>query len=189
VSKLAKADSFFQHIFFLSFIAALTFLLANWWEFPLVDYRFGIGLSKTNGVILESRVAQVTIRRPKGDLQEWRAFVRYQYTVDGVTYKSDRIEVIRPVVVFVSGQANNLEHEDNLHMKYRVGRAVPVYYNAQNPSFALLERGYPLSRVVENLVMIGLLSVGFGLLLRHRRKRHKELAPKRIIPQNLDDLK
>jgi Protein of unknown function (DUF3592) len=190
MSKLARVDSFFHYFYFFAFIVSPFMLLWGTWErFPLVDYRFGIGLSKAEGVILESRVDNVTVPLRGSDGRAWRANIRYRYNVNGVTYESDRIAVIRPIRVFSSsGQANNLVYEDNLHLKYRVGRTVPVYYNPQNPSFALLERGYPLSRIVMNLVSIGLLAVGSGFLLRHYRTRRKELAPKRIVPQNLKDL-
>jgi hypothetical protein len=184
MSKLARVDSFFPYAYFFGFILSPFMLLWGTWErFPLIDYRFGIGLSEAEGVILESRVDKVTVPLRGADGRAWRANIRYRYNVNGVAYESDRIAVVRPITVFSSKQANNLEHEDRLHLKYRVGRTVLVYYNPKNPSFALLERGYPLSRIVVNLVSIGLLAAGTGLLLRHYRTRRKQLVPKRVVPQ------
>lgn len=90
----------------------------------------------TQGVISVSRADQ-------GFGGVWRVQVEYEYEVLGQPFEGDRIAY---------GRVTSWADVKELVKKYQEGQAATVYYDAGNPSNAVLKRGYSL----EILWVIGL---------------------------------
>jgi hypothetical protein len=105
----------------------------------------------------------------------YSAYVKYNYTVNGVPYSSTRITPMdtgstdpRPAISTIT--------------KYQVGQGVVVMYDPSHPGYSLLETDPGNSSIV--FMVAGLLIIAFGVLIiiltmrskpRHRRKLYKKL--------------
>jgi hypothetical protein len=88
-----------------------------------------LGSRRSGGLAILSRTA-------------FRMTVQYSYTVWGQTYSGHRINA------FDSGAILNRAELETLVQRYRTGQPVVVYYRADRPKLALLDRASPSWRQV-----------------------------------------
>ena len=90
------------------------------------------GWPTTGGTILSNRFSGVTIKEYDGDVYTTSGvYIRYEYSVDGISYESLSINSI-DTPFYPSSYAN----------RYPVGKNIIVYYNPNNPAEAVLEPGF-----------------------------------------------
>ena len=90
------------------------------------------GWPTTEGTIASNRLMGVRFEEYDGDFYtQYDAYIRYQYSVNGITYDSLSI--------------NSIEthgYPSSFASRYPVGKDVVVYYNPKDPSEAVLEPGF-----------------------------------------------
>jgi uncharacterized protein DUF3592 len=82
------------------------------------------------GKVLDSRL--LAVRDNRGDT--WKAHVLYEYSVNGVSYRSDVLQLEAGSSSFTGGAEKTIA-------RYPVGSVVPVYFNPESPGDAMLEPG------------------------------------------------
>ena len=82
------------------------------------------------GRVLDSRLREVHDH----DGTTWQAYVLYEYSVDGVGYRSDVLQLEAGSSSFTKGAQKTIA-------RYSIGSVVPVYYNPEAPGDAMLEPG------------------------------------------------
>lgn len=116
----------------------------------------------TEGQIVSSKMAfrqRIAGRHPRGGRKGSGVKLLYEYKVNGNTYTSDRIHFVRTYSSMSSASRRLSE--------YPVGKRVLVYYNAHEPSKAILEPGLSLSAgspLFLGLLMILLCSIAFFIV-------------------------
>jgi hypothetical protein len=101
--------------------------------FALPQAVASIDWPTTEGVVLTSAIEEVGW----SDNEGWCPSVRYAYTVGGKKYVFDRVEIQS----ICNGSTDYYAGE--VIRRYPVGKRVVVFYNPQNPAFAVLEPGIP----------------------------------------------
>lgn len=87
------------------------------------------------GVITHSKVASEYSRDSDGRTTKmYYPNIKYDYAVNGVDYKGDKYE-LKVTKSSPDTFARNIVNE------FKLGKAVPVYYNPANPSIAILSPG------------------------------------------------
>ncbi|HSM24294.1 MAG TPA: DUF3592 domain-containing protein [Anaerolineaceae bacterium] len=89
----------------------------------------------TDGKIIFSDLdAQISTDDEGYQTTTYLAKIYFSYELDGITYESDRIN-------FDYGmRTSNLRKQQSIVEQYPVGTMVPVYYDADDPSQAVLEK-------------------------------------------------
>jgi hypothetical protein len=88
----------------------------------------------TDGSIQKSRLVGTSVRGWDGEFFfETKAFIGYQYTVDGVEYSASRVNPI---------DTPFHQYQRSYTDRYPIGKEVVVYYNPRDPSDAVLEPGF-----------------------------------------------
>jgi len=82
------------------------------------------------GKVLDSRLREVHDH----DGTTWQAYVLYEYTVNGASYRSDVLQLEAGSSSFTKGAQKTIA-------RYPIGSVVPVYYNPEAPADAMLEPG------------------------------------------------
>lgn len=82
----------------------------------------------------------------------WYFFIEYEYVVDNIKYKSDRVH-------FGFQGATDIDYAQSYVNEYPIGRQVEVYYQSGNANFSVLE---PEVREYQQFIIIG---VNFILIL------------------------
>jgi hypothetical protein len=110
----------------------------------------------TEGVVISRRIVANKFKEYDGDYYTvYRGYIRYDYQVDGITYSSLAVNVIdTPYYPYETA------------LSYPEGKAVQVYYDPKNPSRAVLEPGWVLSRQAVGFFPSVFLLIGFYLLVR-----------------------
>jgi hypothetical protein len=115
---------------------------------------------------VKGRITQCDVVRKGGTTGRGVSNVRYEielaysYTVDGKRFRGDRMQVF--------GVSHKFEDDAQEHARqYPVGKAVPVYYNPDDPEDAVLEPGIVPSASVQGgrWASIGGVVVGVIVLL------------------------
>jgi hypothetical protein len=108
---------------------------------------------ETQGQVRECRIIEIPLRNRK----EYRTTATYEYAVNGTQYRSQRR--------FFGEEATggSRSQAEQLHLKYRVGSQVTVYYNPDNPKEAVLELG--VHKALGWMTGFGLLFVSMGCLI------------------------
>ncbi|MBT6155636.1 MAG: DUF3592 domain-containing protein, partial [Planctomycetaceae bacterium] len=88
----------------------------------------------TDGKIIESRVEREKSVGDSVDDQQYKAVVKYEFTVEGTEYTSDR-------VAFGIGTSNHRSDAKKIVNEYPARRTVAVHYSPDDPSDAVLEAG------------------------------------------------
>lgn len=96
------------------------------------------------------------------------ANIVYQYTVNGINYSSNKVSLGD----YSSSDAN---HAQQIVNRYPVGESVTVYYNPENPSDAVLERGtteFPYIIIIFGLmpIIVGTVVLYFMLIRKKKGK-------------------
>lgn len=90
------------------------------------------GWPTTGGTILSNRLRGTQFKEYNGDFYTIIVvYIRYEYSVDGISYESLSINSI-DTPFYPSSYAN----------RYPVGKNIIVYYNPKNPAEAVLEPGF-----------------------------------------------
>ncbi|WP_054287022.1 DUF3592 domain-containing protein [Gulbenkiania mobilis] len=153
--SLRRRTSLLMFAFLASLLVLLYFLLkpgpemATW---PTAEGR-----------ILASRL-QVVSPPHAPDQISWQARVQYRYTVQGHSYRQDRIFAVD------SSLPGDKTSAEDIVRRYPAGKKVVVYYNPHNPRAAVLVRG-PSDDVRLARFILGALTVLFGYSL-WRQLRH-----------------
>ena len=88
----------------------------------------------TEGQITQSKVEHRTSGTGKDRSSAYYAVVTYEFTVDGATYKADRVAS--------ADIGREKAHARRIVERYPKGSSVSVYYMPENPSKCLLEPGF-----------------------------------------------
>lgn len=113
----------------------------------------------TRGVVITSMVNKTT--KTSGTKTKWvyEPVLKYEYTVEGVTYTGDKI---RFKVISLTYEK---EHKAKRSISaYPVGKTVDVFYNPGIPSDAVLKTGVGSSVFIGFFVGIALLVVGMAIV-------------------------
>jgi flagellar basal body-associated protein FliL len=86
------------------------------------------------GQIIESRVEREKSVGDSIDEQQYKAVVRYNFTVEGAEYTCDR-------VAFGVGTSNHRSDAKKIINEYPVRRTVTVHYSPEDPNDAVLDAG------------------------------------------------
>ena len=81
--------------------------------------------SVTYGTVLDSRLNQTA--------DSFEPYVKYSYEVGGKNYTNDRFYAVNYL-------SEDEKYSEKLIAPYSAGKSVPVYFNPQNPSDAVLEK-------------------------------------------------
>jgi hypothetical protein len=84
------------------------------------------------GHIIESRVEREKSIGDSVDQQQYKAIVRYQFTVEGTEYTCDR-------VAFGIGTSNHRSDASRIVDEYPESRTITVHYSPEDPNDAVLE--------------------------------------------------
>lgn len=126
---------------------------------------------ETAGKIIESKVVEASRSRSGSSSKSmYKAWVSYDYEVNGQKYRGDQVG-------FMDGSSSSQKGVAEEVRKYPVGRAVTVYYNPADPKEACLDRS---AGMVPWLMMgggavgilIGTRLLLFGGRVRTRRRIH-----------------
>ena len=91
-----------------------------------------LGWPTTDGKIITRTLGGVRFEEYDGDFYtKIEAFIRYQFTVNDVTYTSTSINA-----------TDTLYHRYDVAVRYPEGKVVTVYYNPRNPNQSVLEPGF-----------------------------------------------
>jgi hypothetical protein len=107
-------------------------------------------------------------------VDQYQPVTKYSYTVDGELYTSTRIRLVKEVPVFDVREAAVATAERS----YPVGSSVQVYYDPENPGFALLDPRSPTEGLFV-LFTLGPLLVALGVVLTWLVARLVPEGPKR----------
>jgi hypothetical protein len=92
------------------------------------------------GRVVQSSVDTHTVTKTSNNKRrtttEYRATIRYEYAVNGVTYTNDRITVER-----TGYSGKNRGAAENSARAYPSGSSVTVHYDPRNPATAVLQTG------------------------------------------------
>jgi hypothetical protein len=141
---------------------ALILVGAIWLLWSLYSLRKGgksENWNRTTGIITKSVITDLSIRKGHGTCP----IIHYEYSLDGRTYKSDRItwgNVHSSCTRSASAKVTD---------KYKEGKEVKIYYNPDNISESVLEpgaaQGARLSLVVSCIPIIaGIIQLKTGFL-------------------------
>ena len=110
-----------------------------------------------NGQVIESGISVTRLSSALYTPQ-----IRYRYQVDGTEFQSNRL-------VFAGIQwAGRYEYANEMSNRYPPGRFVNVYYDADDPSRAVLIPG--IQRDTALMLLLGIILMLFSAIL-HMRKR------------------
>lgn len=122
--------------------------------------------SSTEGTITSRRLLGQKFEEYDGDYYTHiEGFIRYQYTVNGISYSSTMVNSIR-----------SLYYPYETALKYPEGKDVIVYYNPRKPEKAVLEPGWILSSKALGffpslIIVAGLYSMARGASSSINRKQ------------------
>lgn len=126
----------------------------SWHGFGLVDRaQRSVEWPQAEGKVLSSQVCSK--REKKGKVMHW-AEVNYEFTVKGEKRLGSTIS-------FGSYRSSSAGEFRAIVDKYPVGKAVSVYYDANDPGSNVLEPGITMAVRVPQI--IGLVLLGVGLLM------------------------
>lgn len=110
----------------------------------------------TGGVVISRRIVANRFKEYDGDYYTvFRCYIRYEYQVDGITYSSLTVNAIdTPSYPYETAQ------------RYPEGKEVQVFYDPRDPSRAVLEPGWVLSRQAVGFFPTVFSITGFYLLVR-----------------------
>lgn len=130
------------------------------------------GWPTTEGTILYHKFVGVKFKEYDGGFYtNIEVYIRYEYSVAGVSYTSLSINSI-----------DTPSQPSSAAERFPVEEVVTVYYNPRNPSEAVLEPGFvAVSQAFGGLsfylLVVGLCFVFFGVLL-HKKARSRDLQKK-----------
>ena len=125
-------------LFSVCFVGFLAWLSQRSLDSARQDLALGqesLSWPKAPGVILDSRVAKVTIKRGKSRVPGFEARIRYEYTVGGGTYSCNRI-------FFGYAAGRKQSFHEKIIAPYPRGNTVEIRYNPRDPAMAVLEPGH-----------------------------------------------
>lgn len=110
------------------------------------------------GFIISSKLVGTSIKEYDNDYYtETKAFIRYQYSVNGILYSSSRVNSIdSPFSLYPASFAR----------RYPVGQDVSVHYNPRDPSKALLEPGFVFSFKAVNILDFIVMGAGLYIIVQ-----------------------
>ncbi|GAP12005.1 hypothetical protein BECAL_03205 [Bellilinea caldifistulae] len=127
--------------------------------------RQSLDWPKTTGRIIESRIAEHESEDEDGiSTYTYSPVVRFEYQVAGITYTGDRMGIGPSVAI-----SNRRKVEERIAY-YPAGKNVPVFYNPQNPSEAVLEAGKTgkaelVAGIILVVIAVTILCIGSVVLL------------------------
>lgn len=136
------------------------------------------GYAATQGRVVQSRVDSERVTGTSGGKRrtttEYRATIRYEYTVAGATYTGDRLTVER---TGYSGKDRGAAERSAA--AYPTGTAVTVYYDPRHPATAVLKPGLagPAAWLLFAAGPAMLVAAGWLLLRLRRRPTPVSAAP------------
>ena len=123
---------------------------------------------RTQGTITYSGVLKSTHRDSNHRTQTtYIPKVSYRYQVKGRKYTGDRIEF------GVGESGGSMKSAQKVKDRYPSGKKVPVYYNPQDPKYAILEAGFTWRSVFLFLGGVVFFAVGVFSLKAYLRNRRK----------------
>ncbi|KAA0005652.1 MAG: DUF3592 domain-containing protein [Thermoplasmata archaeon] len=99
--------------------------------------------------------------------------IEYSYTVNGVNYSGDKIS-------FEIVSTTDYEWAQNKVDLYYKGKNVTVYYNPENPSESVLEKGFPGYPLFPTALCIIFIIIGLGFITYVIISIRKEKSPEKI---------
>lgn len=125
----------------------------------------------TDGEITYSQIERTTAPERTGtDRVQYRyhADIKYEYTVDDVTYEGDQLAFADPP----GGKNDRGEQEARAALdRYPILQPVQVYYDPEDPATAVLESGISFGSITPFLAGLLMLPGGLFLLFVARRQR------------------
>jgi len=116
--------------------------------------------NSTEGTVMSGEVA--VVHSTKGASKS-KPVIRYSYQVDGTDYESDR---------YSSTMARGSSFwAKEIIDKHPAGSSIKVYYNPNNPTISVLDRGFQNDDVWMTFLSLGL----FALILYAMKKQLKEV--------------
>lgn len=119
---------------------------------------------ETTGVITSSKleIEEETDYDPETDhpytYYTYTPKIEYNYTVNGVNYSGNKIS-------FEIVSATNYDWAQNKVNLYYKGKNVTVYYNPENPSESVLEKGFPGYPLFPTVLCIIFIIIGLGFFV------------------------
>ncbi len=112
---------------------------------------------QVSGKILSS---QVVTSKGSDNQTMYQPEIRFTYEVSGKSYESNQINVSPPVSSGSSGSSYEMVDQ------FPRGKEVPVYYNPDKPSFAILMTGVPTVARVCYWIGLGVLILGIIIFVQ-----------------------
>ena len=109
------------------------------------------------GAVIRSEVAKSSFRSRRGGRISYQPVITYTYTVDGISYKSNRIKFGKTSSSFITSVQKIID-------RYPFGSTVTVYYKPSNPNTSVLVPGFFSSFYFGFIVSIGILLAGIYVL-------------------------
>ncbi len=122
-------------VFFVGFLAFMTQRTLESARQELALGQESLSWPAAPGVILDAKLAEVTIKRGKSRVPGYEARIRYEYSVDDQTYTCNRI-------FFGYDAGRKRRFHEQLLAPYPRGTTVKIRYNPQDPAMAVLEPGH-----------------------------------------------
>lgn len=138
------------------------------------------GWPTTRGTILYHKFVGVKFREYDGGFYtNINVYIRYEYSVDGITYSSLSINSI-----------DTPFHPSNYASRFPVGEDVIVYYNPENPSDAVLEPGFvnifkAFGGFSSLFLVVGVFFIFLGIV-ENKKFRNRNLQ-KRLMEKSLNE--
>ncbi len=93
--------------------------------------------------------------------RKYKAIITYGYNVAGIDYIADNYEInFLGFTDYLVGSKYYLENYLKIHEKYKPGKPLTVYYDPEDPGFALVAKGY--QGYLPMYLLFGLIAIVFG---------------------------
>ena len=154
IKKLKRRDQFWKrtrNITKYTIIIAVLFILHGFWY---LIFTKPVKYQLTKGIITHARlVRQATMGGLLTGPAVKKIFIRYEYSVNGNTYRSNSEQVYS-----LDSKFKNKEFLS----RHVVGRETPVYYNPTKVNISLI---YAYEHSKKDIKSCGLLQIGIGIAL------------------------
>jgi len=170
-SNLDNAPKWIQLIFPFPFLIggiALLFIGGQ----SVIDGVSSSNWDTAEGLIEDSSVVEKTRSGKKKARKSFKPEINYNYTVDGETYRGDRI--VFGSVSYYTMLKNSRERSKEWVTKYPEGSTVSVAYSPTDHSHCVLDTGLQLSACFKPVLGIAFTLAGVFLLRSSKAKKQAE---------------